>query len=487
MTQSSKTLLQLLVLVVVAGALGLFAYFGVHKKDEAETAKKDHDARLFAPEQPGEKAADAGVAKTDFSKLTVTFDGQTTVLEREPGAEWRVVAPVQAKADKLVLDALTSQLQTSKFKATLEENPDQATLTKYGLDAPKFVVEAIARVGGEQRTVKLEGGIENTFDGTVYMRRNGEKPVFTAEGGVRYALAKTTFDLRDKQLFALDEKKLSKLTMKSKSNDWALERDASKQWVFTKPFSEPGDPTQVSAMIGSMSGERAQAFPADSAENRKAFGLEAPLLDVTATLDDGKTIRFRVGRPAGDAGEKLYALREDESGTVLAEVTNGATQFDRNPGDLKDKTVVRFKKEQVSKIVFHNADGSEVIVAKDSPDASAESWKVVAPRAGKAKVFKVTSVLWTLGAFKASTLGEEKPKDWAKFGIDAKSRFIALFDGDTELARFTIGKEVPGKANTFYVRGTRNQVAESDGSRFNEFPAKAEDVLDEPVVDAGKP
>ena len=39
-----------------------------------------------------------------------------------------------------------------------------------------------AEVNGEVRSVKLIGGVENSFDGSIYVRRNEEKPVFTAEG-----------------------------------------------------------------------------------------------------------------------------------------------------------------------------------------------------------------------------------------------------------------------------------------------------------------
>ena len=107
-------------------------------------------------------------------------------------------------------------------------------------------------------------------------------------------------------------------------------------------------------------------------------------------------------------------------------------------------------------------------------------------KAGKAKIFKVTSALWTLGSAKALAVGEEKPKDWGKYGLDDKARYIALFGEDgKELGRFVIGKPVPETPSGFYVRGSRDQVLQSDGSRFGEFPFRVEDVIDEPSVDGG--
>jgi hypothetical protein len=485
MSQSQKTLLTLVAAVLLAGGVGGYAYFGVFKGEEQAKKQQDHEMRLFAPQKLEEKAADGGAAPADFTRLSVTYGGETTQLEREPGKDWRIVSPARAKADKLVVDAIVSQLQSSKFKATLEENPDPATLEKYGLTKPKFVVEATALVNGERRSVKLTGGIENTFDGAVFVRRNDEKPVFTAEGGVRFTMARTTFDLREKQVLAFDEKRVKTVSVKTAINDYALEQ-RDKLWFLSRPVAEGADNTSISAMLAQVASEKAQAFFTDSPEARQRFGLDAPLIDAAVTFIEGAPARLRIGRVAADGGDAFYALREDDDGVVLAQVGNGATQLDRNPNDLRDKTILRFKKELVTKIVFRDGAGGEVIVAKDSVDASADAWRVVAPKAGKAKVFKVTSALWTLGATKALATGEEKPKDWKRYGIDDTSRAVILSgEGGTELGRLSIGKLVPGTPSAYWVRGTRDQVLQSDGSRFTELPFTLADVLDEPGTDAG--
>lgn len=485
MSQTAKTLLMMLVLLALAGAIGGYAYYGVFQKDAQTKKQQEHDLRLFAPQKLDERTPDGGSPPAEFTRLVVTAGGSTSTLEREPGKEWWLVSPVKAKADRLVVDGIVSLLQTSRFKSTLEENPEPAALEKYGFNDPKFVVEATAQVNGETRSVKIVGGAENSYDGSIYVRRNDEKPVFTAEGGVRFTMTKNTFDLRDKQPFAIEEAKIVKLAVKSAANDYVLER-SDRLWSFTKPLPEPADGPSVSAMISSLAQERAQAFPEDSETNRKALGFEAPFNDITVTLDDGKTVRMRVSRQSSDATELFYVLREDERGATLAQVGPGATSLDRNPFDLKDKALIRFKREAVTKMVFQDVGQPAVVVTKDSVDASADAWRVAAPRAGKAKIFKVTSALWTLGSAKLLAAGEEKPKDWAKYGLDEKAKYIALYGEDgKELARLVIGKPVPETPSGFYVRGTRDQVLQSDGSRFGEFPFRVEDVIDEPAKDGG--
>lgn len=505
MNQTRKILLQLAAMVVVAGALGGYAWFGIFKPDQTKERKQEHDLRLFAPQQLDERQADGGAPPAEFTTVRVTRKltnptsptelTATTVLERQ-GGTWWVTSPVRARADKLVLDGLLSHLQTAKFKDTLDEAPDAAVLSKYGLEPPQWVVEATAEVNGQTRTVRLVGGLENVFDGSIYVRRNDEQPVYLAEGGVRFMLAKTTFELRDKLVFALDEPAMTSLAVKTPVNDYQLERDpGSRQWSLTRPEREPADAPSISSMIAGLSAEKAQDFFTDSPEQRRELGLDAPLIDARVTYADGGTVRLRGAKtwrdgglpPHGDPGEIYVGLREDAEGAVLAWLGEGITQLDRNPGDLRDHAVVRFRRELVTKMVFHDAAaGPDVVVQRDSADASAESWRVIAPRAGKAKVFKVTGALWTLGAFKALAPGEEHPGDWGKYGLGPDAKWVAVFGEDgKELARLTIGKEVLGTPSAFYVRGTRDQVLQSDGSRFGELPFRLADVLDEPSPDAG--
>jgi hypothetical protein len=485
-SQATRTLATLALALAVAAALGLYAWFGVFKKDEHEAKVKDRNERLFAPTQVDETNRDGGFANAEFVKVTVAFKGESTTVVREPGSPWRVIAPLETPADKLVIDQVVSQLQQARFKQVIEEAPDDAALAKYGLKPPQFVITAEAQVGErrEQRLLKLEGGIENTFDGTVYLRREGSAQVWSAEGGVRWSLQKTTYDLREKTVLGFEEAQVLAVEVKTKLNSYSLDRDSEKAWRLTKPFQAAADAPTLTGIFGALRQERALSFPEDTAEARKNF--ESPLVDATFTLEAPTAVRLRFAK----VGTQVWLLREEGSKASLAEVSVAAAgQLDRNPGDLKDRRVLSFKKEQIAKIVFHQVDGTEQTVERPRGEDGglADVWRITAPKAASAKTFKVAAVLWTLGAMKASVFGEENPKDWARFGLDAKARSVALFSPDgAPLARLIIGKEVPGKPTTGYLRGSRNQVVEADISRLGDLPSTLDDLIDRPAVDGGK-
>lgn len=481
MTQMRKVVMEVFALSAVALVLGLYVYFGIFRSDVHTQQRREKSMQLF--DVPG------GAPHLEIRKIVVTADGETTTLEKKPGSSrWAITSPVTADADVLVVDALVSQLQKAKLKAVIDESPDAAALKKYGLDAPRFCVEATGHVGDSTHRLKLTGGIENTFDGSVFIQRNDEPTVYSVEGGVRFTTAKTTFELRDKTPFTFDEKTLKRLSVKSVNNSYVLERTQDKQWTVLKPQREPADAATVTAMLSAMSTERALEFPVDSPDTRRRFGFDSPLLDAVAERTDGTTQRLKLARPTGvDAGESLFGLWEDEHGSVVATLNASALHFDRNPSDLKDRALLRFPREAVVRMVFHTPEHADVVVQKAAADASADDWRVVAPVEGKAKVFRVTGALWLLSNAKTLAYGEERPKDWNRYGLGATSKAVILQgESGQELARLQVGKAVPQTPSAYYVRSSnKDQVLQSDGSRFHELPFALADVLDEQRPDGG--
>ncbi len=498
MSQTQRTLAMLGALAVVAGGLGLYAYYGVMKTDDAESQRKEVSDHILPLSGTSGNGRDAGAIDSSvFSSLKVTAKGESTVLERNEQGQWALTAPVRAAVDKRVIDALVSQLQIAKFKDEVEAKPDEAALAKYGLKPPHFSVTAFigsSGSGSSSTEFTLLGGIENTFDGTSYLQRQGEPAVYSAQGAVRYALEKTTFELREKELAPFDVKKVKAVEVKSPAGAYRAERGADKGWRLVHPFAAPADAATLESMLGALAAVRSVSFPVDTAVNRQALGLESAPDDATLELESGEKIRVRFAHGSTDAGMGTFGLREDGRGSVLSEVNaQAASVLAKPPSELKDRSVLSFKKEDAARISFRLNDGKNVVVARRSglDGGLQEDWELLGATAARpAKKFKISSLLWTLGSLRASALGEEAPRDWTRWGVDARSRGVTLFAADgRELARLTIGKEVPGKSGTVYVRGTRNQVLEADLGRLAELPTSEEDLLDTathaPGSDAG--
>jgi hypothetical protein len=500
--QNPKALITLLLFIAIAGGLGLYAYRGVTQPEEAQTDRKQEPEKLFAPSTPAALVGDAGpAADVVFTQLTVQAKGATATLELQEDT-WRLTSPVMAAADPWAVEGIISQLQAAKFKATAAEAPTDADLEKYGLKSPVFTVSARAYVpdasgGGKddparQQTVTLYGGIENPFDGSVYVRREGDPRVYSADGSVRYSLEKDLYALRDKELFGLDEALLKTVEVTAKAGAYTLERDTDKSWRLTKPTAQRADVDRVKKLLQALRGQRALSFPTDSPEARAKLGLDKPPVEALFTLTKGEPVRVRLSQVKSEGATKVYALREQGSEATLAEVPEATLRvLDVGRGELREKTALVFRVEEVKRLVIYPGSGAEPItLAHTRPGL--DGWEVQAPRTGKAKAWKVASLLSSLQKLKAAAFGEANPKTWDKYGITDTSQSVSLQDASgQQLARLWIGGEVPGQEGLSYVRGSGAEVMEVELARLGELPSRPEELIEAPpsaiTADAGTP
>ena len=492
MKQTQKSLVTLLVLTAAAAGLGLYAWYGVKEPEEREAERQEVSEQLFAGPEADARGEDGGAPSAPvFTRLTVHSKGTTTELARDKDGTWKVTAPVAARAEPSAVEAITHALASSRLTTVVDESPTDADLERYGLKTPVFTVTAQAQEPdakddpARQRTVTVYGGIENTFDGSVYLRREGDPKVYAAPGMVRLSLDKDTFSLRAKEfLGGPREASLRSIQVKAKANGYLLERDADgKGWRLVKPVAQRADEVKVADLLTALREQHALAYPEDSAEARKKLGLEAPVVDALFTPTTGEPVRVRLSKVT-EAGEtKVYALREQGSQALLGQVPETALAvLDLGVAELKDKRVLAFKREAVRRVVFHPSGGAApiTVVSVAGADGGAGLWEVQSPRQGKARYFKVLSLLGTLDLLKASGFGEAKPKNWAKYGITEASKGVALLGADGgELARLWLGHEVKDKPGTVYARGSGPDVLEVT-SGWAELPMKVEDLLEAP-------
>ncbi|RKH91774.1 DUF4340 domain-containing protein, partial [Corallococcus sp. AB038B] len=139
----------------------------------------------------------------------------------------------------------------------------------------------------------LHGGVENTFDGSVYVRRDGDSKVYAAQGSVRWSLDKDTFALRSKELLGgLEATALATIEVRAQERSYVLQHETgTTKWRLTKPVAERADEARVATLLKNLKEHRALAFPSDSAQMRKKLGLESPLVDARFTPLSGEPVR----------------------------------------------------------------------------------------------------------------------------------------------------------------------------------------------------
>ena len=473
MSARSKNLWTLLGAAVVGTGLALYAYFGVMKGEEKEAERKRAAERLVQPVS----RPDGGTDTVRYDRLVVKAKGETTELARLPDQSWVITRPLKTAADVQTAEGIVSALQFARIRATVEEKPTPEDLHRFGLDKPG--VEAVASAEGvPPLTVRL--GVENPYDGSAYLQREGDLKVYSVDGSTRSSLDKGTFDLRDRDVLAVRDLGITRIEVRGKKRDWVVGRDPGQPYAFVRPAREDADTAAISGWLSSLRGTKATKYLQDSPAERKRTGVEKPVVEATFQRGTTETVRVRLAAGKGES-DPVYVLREDQYGSVLAEVPRAAlAALEKSPAELRDRSVLRAKPEDVSRIRIGSGDGALVLERQRPADGGPESWHVGGPAGAVADSFKASSLLYNLTSLRSQATEEKLPTDPRSTGLGPTARTL-VFEGQDgrTLGSIALGGTSKKPAGTF-VRDDRGRVVVIDSARLKELPSKSADLLPPP-------
>ncbi len=473
MSARSKNLWALLGAVVVALGLGLYAYFGVMKGEEREAEQKRAAEQLVQPVS----RPDGGTEQVRYDRLVITAKGDTTELARMPDQSWVITRPLRAAADVRTAEDIVSALQFARLKSTVEEKPTAEDTQRFGLDHPSVEVTASAD-GVKPLTVRL--GLENPYDGSVYLQREGDPKVYAVQATTRATLERSTFDLRDRDVIAVRDLGVTRIEVKGKKGDWAVAREPGQPYVFVRPAKEDADTTAISSWLGTLRSTTATRYLQDSPAERKRTGVEKPVVEASFQRGTTETVKIRLAAGKTDK-DPVHALREDQFGTSLAELPRTAiAALDKSPAELRDRMVLHVKAEDVVRIRVGTGPTAVTLQRERPADGGLESWQLRTPTAGAADPFKASSLLYGLTSLRAEPTERSLPTDARSTGLGPTARTVTLEGQDGKaLGTIVIGSASARPAGTF-VRDDRGRVVLVDPARLKEIPTTPADLLPPP-------
>jgi len=364
------------VLAVILVALGAFYYvYEVRLGPERELAE-GRKGRVFTVE-PAE-VAEVELKRTD-----------TTVKLKREGDGWQILEPVNGRGDRGAVDETVTSIVTARMDREIEADPK--SLGDYGLDHP--AAEATLRLkDGKQLGLIL--GAKSPTGVWVYAREAGKPAVFVIGDSVLRDATRPVADFRDKTVLAFDQKDVTGLDLDMRDEKIALEHGDGR-WKLTKPRALPADADTVRNFLDKLRSARVKEFAAEAPKSLEPFGLDKPVrVDILTGRDkDRATKTLLIGRVDG-AKKGVYAMRPGES-SVLLIPDETWTAVPKNVAALRDKSVVGFDRDKVTKIEIESPKGS-VTLAKDG-----DRWKITAPQALAADQVEAGAVLFKLRELRA--------------------------------------------------------------------------------------
>src|SRR6266704_2952960 len=126
-----------------------------------------------------------------------------------------------------------------------------------------------------------------------------------------------------------------------------LKRENGK-WRVTAPKPMSADQDAAGSLTSTLANLNADKVVEDKATDLKAYGLDMPTLDVQIVRKDGKTDHLLIGDDTLN-GSGAYAKLANDAKVVTVSTTT-KTSLDKRPDDLRDKRLLTFDSDKLSRV-----------------------------------------------------------------------------------------------------------------------------------------
>ena len=226
-----------------------------------------------------------------------------------------------------------------------------------------------------------------------------------------------------------------------------LERKG-KSWWLTVPVKAPADPM---TMEGFLNRFKNLTTKTELDEKKPEYGLANPTVILTVYDRRGRSYRIQFGNKTPDKME-AYALVEGWRKPVVltAWLLDDAN---KSPDDSRDKRLVVFRKEKVTKLALIYPDRRIICERKGK-----EEWQLKEPIRTAGDNAAITSLLDRLSNLQARQFVVERPQQaqLVSFQLDKPSLQVQLWlKGRKEPLVLTVGKRHEAQTTRYYARSAR--------------------------------
>ncbi|MBI2302792.1 MAG: DUF4340 domain-containing protein [Armatimonadetes bacterium] len=465
----------------------LLAYVLMFERGE----KPDHEADRQVVELLGLRDVD------DVDEVVVTGASGSFTLTKEtpapaPGEKakptWKISAPIQAKADSTAIESyiktlLTAKAQNSYGADQAKDMPD----TETGLGTPSGSV-TLKDHRGKTATLNF-GGPTQDANGYYARPKDGKGLLVFAKYYVDENVKnKKLGDLRDKTLLSFLTSDVTAVTLAYPKKTVALVKKGNDWFITGGPKELKADRTGVDSILTALSTTRVDEFVEQPAEaDPKLTGLAAPRVRVTIGLgakgENGLLIGMAKpgtppppsspGAPPPPPQDKVYVQRKGDTEVLLC----ANSLYDsclKEPADLRDKTVLAFKSEDVTRVAY-SLNATQVVLEKGQPAKKAgageatPTWQLRQPSNLPADSKAVDKILSEMDLLRATEF-IDTPGNLAQYGLTTPRGKIELAEAGKPLPAVLLGKATADGASIFVMQAGGDTVMKVRASFEHDLP-----------------
>ena len=407
-----------LVLLVVALALGAYAYFVESGRPPAGTP------------DPAETVFD--VDSDDIDSLSVTAgNGDRTFMEKD-GGRWRIVEPFAVNVDIAEVVSLTSSLANLEMQRVVAEPEDAPELEAFGLAEPAIEV-GFTTVDGAGDARLLIGG-RSPAGNDLYATVAGSDRVFLISGFLDTTFDQNTFDLRDKSILDITRDQVDSLEIAGPGLEVRLGK-ANGEWSLVGPIEARADLGVTDGLVGRLSTGRMSAIEEESvdADGLAPYGLDDPRLTVTVGLGSSAATLL-LGGAAPDGA--VYA-RDGARELVFTVDASLASELEQGVDEYRRKDLFAFRPFNATALeIEHEGERWTFALEEAAGEEETDTWRRTTPNAGDVERADMDDLLAKLSNLRAESF--EPSRDGT--GLDTPAATIAVTFADGERESVAVGR-----------------------------------------------
>ena len=422
-----------IILLIIAG-IGA-AYIFLYDKRQYRTDVWVQRQQMVLPDyKPGQ-----------INKIEMKKGDTNIVLESTDNESWRMVEPLQLRADKAEVAEILAQFEfLRKIGVVKESETANFSLKEYGLETPDLVVSLWLKkgsmVGGTagdviKYTVNIGDRLAAGQD-TVYITVGDDKDVSVVGAKFLEKVNKEINDLRNKWAFEYDKHSVERVRLESGENEPVVCSKAEQLWWITQPLSDRADTERIQDILNELKNLKIakEDFVSDSKEDIINYGLDKPVFTISiGTTDDVQTLRL-----GHSLDEKIYAKLDGESSIFLVHDII-LRDLDLELNDLRDKQLLRFDAIGTYGIekIDMKSSGTNLVMEKTVQ----YDWMIKSPKLILADRDTVREFVEKIKDLQIQQYIDDSGANFDKYGLEDSPIEVSVFRriGEGETVKFLIG------------------------------------------------
>ncbi|GAX60804.1 hypothetical protein SCALIN_C14_0070 [Candidatus Scalindua japonica] len=422
------------IILLIVAAIGA-AYIFLYDRKQYRTDVWVQRQQMVLPDyKPGQ-----------INKIEMKKGDTTIVLESTDNESWRMLEPLQLRADKAEVAEILSQFEFLRKVGTITESEiSNFNMKEYGLENPDLIINLWLKkgtiVGGTtgditKYTVNIGDRLAAGQD-TVYITAGGDKDVSVVNAKFLEKIDKDINDLRNKWAFEFDKHSVERVRLENDRSEPVVCSKAEQLWWITQPLSDRADSERIKDILNELKNLKINKadFVSDSEEDIINYGLDKPVFTISiGTTEDVQTLHLGHSLDA-----KIYAKLDGESSIFFVHDVI-LRDLDLELNDLRDKQLLRFDSIGTYGIekVDIKAPDKELVMEKTVQ----YDWMIKSPKLILADRDTVREFVEKIKDLQIQQYVDDSGANYEKYGLADSAIEVSVFRriGEGETVKFLIG------------------------------------------------